>query len=149
MQGQGMKTEYRRNHATLIDLICHLEQCDEEYLPRLSARVDIRSYATKVMNHAVRLEAWEDTRLIGLLAVYCNDTQARTAFITNVSVLSQFQGCGIGRNLVRECIDFAKRNSLTEIKLEVNPYSTRAVNMYERLGFKPEDGNTRIMRMRF
>ena len=64
---------YGVNKTNVDEIIKHLNLCDENFTPPLSSRINIRDYAIKITNNAVRFEATIGENLIGLLAVYINN----------------------------------------------------------------------------
>lgn len=127
--------DYRLNSATKADIVEHLVGCDNDFVPRLSQRVDIKDYAHKIINNAVRFEAWAGTKLLGLVAAYFNDQVTRIAYITSVSVLKEFTGNGIGTCLMSQCLGFAKKSGIERIRLEVACNNLSAIKLYEKSGF--------------
>ena len=130
-----MHVDYRLNTSSQADIAQHLAQCDAQFIPPLSQRVELDAYATKLWERAERHEAWEDGRLIGLLAVYCNDAQHQRAFITSVSVLAEHVGRGIARDLLARCIEQARNAQFTEVVLEVANDNLPALRLYQSAGF--------------
>lgn len=59
----------------------------------------------------------------------------KEAHITNVAVLTQNQGKGIGSFLIREVQQFAKNNNCERISLEVRISNKNAQRVYRQLGF--------------
>lgn len=126
------------NRATEEQLAGHLHACDAGFLPRLSTRVNIGHYAQKMIRHATRFEAWAADELAGLVAMYCNDRAAEAAFITNVSVLPDWQGHNIATDLVARSIDHAWARGIKCIKLSVHKDNAPALAIYRKLGFTDE-----------
>jgi ribosomal protein S18 acetylase RimI-like enzyme len=130
---------YADNAASAAEIAEHLARCDSRFVPRLSARVDIAAYAAKIAARATRFEAWSGDELIGLVAAYCNDgargAAVRAAFITSVSVLEAWAGAGIAAALVRRSCEYAKLQSLGQVRLEVAAGNAGAIRLYERCGF--------------
>lgn len=112
----------------------HLEECNNSFVPLLSERVDIAEYSAKIAAKAVTFEAWEKNKLAGLVAVYIN-MDLLTVFITNVSVLKQYAGKGIAKQLMVHCIEYAGKNSFKNIQLEVSKNNTKAISLYKGLNF--------------
>jgi ribosomal protein S18 acetylase RimI-like enzyme len=139
--------ELRVNSATATEIAAHLAKTDDAFLPRLSERVDINDYAMKIVENAERFEAWGGGSLIGLVAVYCNDAAARTAYITSVSVLAEYRNQGLASKLLVECVEFVKRKHLVGISLDVDSENQRAVELYEAKGFTVVDTTGRTIRM--
>ncbi|QUH26546.1 GNAT family N-acetyltransferase [Serpentinicella alkaliphila] len=61
-----------------------------------------------------------------------------------VSVLKDYWGKGIGRELLLYLIDWAKKSSFTKIQLSVREDNLSAIMLYEKLGFKKEGSISRF-----
>jgi ribosomal-protein-alanine N-acetyltransferase len=127
--------EYTLNKASAVEIAAHLSSCDADFVPTLSSRVEICSYAEKIARNAIRIEAWAGSLLVGLVAAYCNDHKELTAYISSVSVLKTWGRKGIAAKLLMQCIDLAKANGMQQISLEVASENTAAIKLYERSGF--------------
>lgn len=127
--------EYRSNLATAVQIAEHLLLCDADFIPPLSGRVDIRSYAAKIADKAMRFEAWADGVLVGLVAAYCNDREGGVAYITSVSVLKAWSGKGIAALMMESCIQHARASGLRQARLEVAQNNGPAIRLYEKIGF--------------
>lgn len=57
-------------------------------------------------------------------------------YICNVAVSSDYRGMGIGGQLLEYLIDYARKNSLSEITLEVRTSNQAARKLYEKSGFE-------------
>ncbi len=128
--------KYLKNFADSDEITRHLQKCDEYFVPSLSERVDLAEYAKKLTLRAHRFEAWSASRLIGLVAVYCN--KGREAFITNVSVCPEFARQGIARKLIWTAAADARAEACPAVVLEVNAEATAARALYGDLGFVEE-----------
>lgn len=126
---------FRRNTASAAQIAEHLGRCDADFVPPLSARVDIGSYAEKIASKAMRFEAWADGLLLGLVAAYCNDREHGIAYITSVSVLKAWTGQGIAARLLDQCVEHALASGLQRVSLEVASDNAPAINLYEKSGF--------------
>jgi ribosomal protein S18 acetylase RimI-like enzyme len=74
--------------------------------------------------------------------------------LAKMAVTKKYQGRGIGKMLLKECIDFAKQNKATEIFLVTNDSLKIALNLYQSCGFefdlnyddnRYERGNTKMV----
>jgi len=126
---------YRIDTATVNEIEEHLRQADEDFVPPLSGRVEIAAYASKLAAKAVRFEAWASGRLVGLIAVYCNDPASETAYVSSVSVSKEWMGRGIASTLVSKCIEHVVHSRMRRIRLEVSLDNEPALRLYERHGF--------------
>lgn len=140
--------QYLEQSATRDDIQSHLEFCDADYLPPLSSRVDIPSYAAKLHARACTFEAWQDRALVGLVAAYLNDTGERAGFITSVSVVPGLAGQGVAAALLKMCIDGAWNRGMRRLDLQVSRANLRAIGLYEKFGFTRFDGGTGDITMR-
>ncbi|SDS27458.1 GNAT family N-acetyltransferase [Opitutus sp. GAS368] len=113
----------------------HLIACDEAYVPRLSDRVDLDHYASKLHQLATRYEAWQDERLIGLVAAYFGAGNEPEIFVSNVSVDPSLTGRGIGTSLLARLIADARLRHCGSIRLEVSPQNLAAQKFYSKFGF--------------
>lgn len=126
--------QLRENAASQLQISNHLVECDDRFAPRLSERVDIGSYSAKIHQHAIRFEMWCDDELIGLVAVYF-DESGKMAFITNVSISAPFLGRGIASTLVGITVHRAIEYRLDRICLQVDATNRNALRLYEKHGF--------------
>ncbi|MBF6617769.1 MAG: GNAT family N-acetyltransferase [Candidimonas sp.] len=126
---------FETNRATAAQIETHLLACDAAFIPPLSERLSIQSFAQKIATCAVRFEAWSGGVLIGLLAVYCNNVVQRRAFITSVSVDAEWRGKDIAQQLLETAVNYVESLAFRRIDLEVDYRNARALNVYSRIGF--------------
>jgi ribosomal protein S18 acetylase RimI-like enzyme len=127
--------EYTESCASAAQVAEHLWACNASFTPELSVRIAIADYAAKIVEKADRFEAWANGQLVGLLAVYFDNTAQDQAFITNVSVSPGWQGQGLASHLIEQCIDRARRLGVARIALERDRRNARAAKLYEKHGF--------------
>jgi ribosomal protein S18 acetylase RimI-like enzyme len=141
--------EFCLNKAAEAAIASHLLDCDADFIPPLSERVEIDSYASKIAGNAMRFEAWADGMLVGLVAAYCNDCERRVAHITNVSVLRRWQGERIASRLLEQCIGHVKEHGFEHVELEVDVENAGAITLYEKNGFviNAVNGRTALMHL--
>jgi len=141
--------EYDVNRASPVQIAELLQACDDKFVPPLSGRVEIIGYSARIHERAMRFEAWSSDALIGLVAIYCNDENGKAAFVTSVSVLPEFQGRGIGSQLVARGIQHVRGLGFSRIELEVNSQNKGAIRLYRRQGFlvDGQKGQSAIMKL--
>jgi ribosomal-protein-alanine N-acetyltransferase len=74
-----------------------------------------------------------DGSAVGYAGVMVIDT---TADIQTIGVLPRFEGQGIGRAMLRELLDEARRRGAETVMLEVRADNPRAQQLYARFGFE-------------
>lgn len=128
---------FRRDTATPEVILQHLRECSDNFVPPLAKELDIYAYSEKIAEFAVLFEAWNDFRLVGLVAAYLNEDPPNSGFITNVSTLTSFSGRGIAKKLIENCLDVAAERGFSWIGLEVRSSNAAAIGLYQKLGFTP------------
>jgi ribosomal protein S18 acetylase RimI-like enzyme len=124
-----------RNTACPEEVVQHFNGLDPVFLEALRKRVELEPYAKKIVEFAERFEAWQSATLIGLVAMYANAPDRKIAFVTSVSVLPDWQGCGVAGALIERASDFAVARGFESLRLEVVRSNARAIARYEKLGF--------------
>lgn len=127
------------NHSNINDLKEHLYQCDTHFIPSLSSRVSIEEYSKKILENAILLEFWENGKIIGLIAAYCNDPSNTTAYISNISVVPSWQNQGIANQLMKQLIPYLQEKSYSFIKLNTGKDNFNALKFYQKNGFSIEE----------
>ena len=139
---------YRVKTANTQDILEHLKKCDHSFQPILTKRVNIEEYARKIVDRAITFETWHGRILVGLLAAYFSNNLERSAFITNVSVLEDFMGKGIASRLLNQCKEYALKENFGEIRLEVHRVNIRAIDLYRKFNFVPDEIREDVMLLR-
>lgn len=143
-----MKILYTTGSSNESSVLLHLINCDDAFIPPLSSRVDIKPYAIKIVEKAQRYEAWSNSELIGLVAVYCNSSDHLCAYITNVSVLPKFAGTGIASKLIQNCKNELSAIGFKSIELEVSCKNRIAIALYIKNGFYIVEKNSTVQKMK-
>ena len=81
--------------------------------------------------------ALKDGKAIGTAAMVL--TKERIFELSKMAVDSRYQGLGIGRKLINECIGFAKKKSADEIFLITNDQLLPAMELYYSSGFELDE----------
>ncbi|MBR6918012.1 MAG: GNAT family N-acetyltransferase [Clostridia bacterium] len=77
-----------------------------------------------------------DNGYAGYIAFYCNDEVSKQAYLSMITVRSDYQHKGIGSLLMDYMISTVRINNFESIKLEVNKNNDKAKMFYHRYGFK-------------
>lgn len=115
-------------------ILTFLKEIDASFQPRLSTKVDLVTYSKKINKLANVFFATLDNKDIGIVAFYINSDR-RTAFITVIGVLPDYQGKGIGKFLLDLVQDYAIEKGLSYLELEVDKVNTSAIRFYRKNGF--------------
>ena len=100
-----------------------------------------------VATDAVQFFAIEGERVIGWADVFPAWAHAVShCGSLGMGVLAEYRGHGIGTRLLRACIEKAWTKGITRIELEVRADNTKAIALYEQLGFKHEALKRNAMR---
>lgn len=126
--------KYQIKAANQNDVLLHLKLCNDEFIPKLDTRVNLKDYSIKIHQNSITFEAWHKQQLIGLIATYFNQEQL-SGYITNVSVSKDNMGKGIAFKLLEMCVKYATMNKYQTIKLEVNKENIPAINFYKKYNF--------------
>lgn len=109
--------------------------------------MNLEEYAFKIFQKAVRFEALDQEKIVGLVAIYCNDEKKISAYITSVSVDKGKQGQGIGSELVDAGIEYVKCLGFKKIELEVDIQNIKAINLYRKKGFTLRENKSSVIAM--
>lgn len=138
---------YAVNRASVADICTHLAACDAQFSPPLSERVILAEYAGKLWANAQRFEAWHGGRLVGLVAIYCNDSTRQAAYVSSVSVDPALARRGIARRLLAAALAEAARLNFAWVALAVDERAKAALALYASMGFAPVSRTDRLITM--
>ncbi len=141
--------DYKIKTASGEVIIEHLARCANYFYPPLHTYVDIQKYGEKIEDNAITFEAWDKNTLVGLIATYFNDEITKIGFITNVSILKEYQGIGIASKLLLLTIEYGKEHNFRILRLEVNNKNQKALNLYKRNGFVETKQNENSVMMEY
>jgi GNAT superfamily N-acetyltransferase len=128
-----------------IRILEFLLSVDREFIPPLSQKVNVPDYARKLVETATSIFLTVGEVDVGHAAYYSNDFRARTAFLTSISVKSEFRGRGLARHLLDDVIQRVINDGMEHLRLEVNPKNSGAVRFYRKHGFT-NSGNSQMIR---
>lgn len=82
---------------------------------------------------------WYNDKPVGSIGITKdNHKGSEIYFIDAVAVINDFQGKGLGKNLLRAGIEFAVNSGIQKVMLSVNGENDKAADMYFREGFEKE-----------
>ncbi|MFY8089934.1 MAG: GNAT family N-acetyltransferase [Chitinophagaceae bacterium] len=78
-----------------------------------------------------------DNEIVGGAGIFNTDgLPANTCELVKMYLKKEFRGKGLGYNLISECMQLAKQLGYTKMYLETMPELKKAVEVYEKFGFK-------------
>ncbi len=140
---------YKIKTAGFNEVFDHLQNCNENFIPKLSEKTGIAAYSKKIVENSVTFEAWAGNKLAGLIAAYFNDTKNYSGYITNVSTVKKYAGKGIASKLMKMCTGYAAEHKFSEISLEVFNKNDGAIKLYRKFGFNQTGINGDLIIMKF
>jgi len=113
-----------------------LKKIDLHFIPfPLSNRVDLKLFSEKLADYAVHFSIEDDNQLIGLCCTYINDSEKKSAFISIVCLDPNYCGIGLGKRLIQECENYAKKRSYKSIASEVHIENLPSIKMFKAIGY--------------
>jgi len=133
---------YKMNTISTDILKTFYENNNKTFYPELSVQVSsISDYIEKIKNNAEIFEAYDNDLLIGVVAIYLNNLETKTGFITSVIIDKEYHKNGIGSELIKNAINYAKEKGFKKITLEVFSNNVLAIKLYSKNGFVKKAGN--------
>ena len=102
--------------------------------------------ADKYSRNAVVLVAENNDDVLGFVSFYANDLTTNCAFISSIVIRKQYQGMGIGSQLLDHAEKYAKLNNMTSMTLEVDRMNLKAIKLYMKKGYAFVDEQTNMMK---
>jgi ribosomal protein S18 acetylase RimI-like enzyme len=103
--------------SRLIENIMHQRGCGE-FLPKASQVAIHRSSG----------------KMAGVLAL--TSVRPRTAHIPQIAIATEFQGIGLGSEMLERCFEDLRTRGFEEVSLTVTDLNVGAVRLYERMSFE-------------
>ena len=101
----------------------------------LHGQPDPEAALLKMLRYADFIVAKEGDEVAGLAAIYANDTEKKSAYITLFGVKEAYQRRRAGAGLLAACEALARERGMERIRLEVTDSNEKAVRFYRRQGF--------------
>lgn len=119
--------EYPLSHNQMVEI---LKEFGDLYPDPLRQRVDLYTYAHKLLSFANILVALHNDQIIGFLAIYTNNAQSKIAHIPLFSVLQGYQRKGIGKVMLSRAIALARQRNMRRLWLRVKQDNEIAIHFY-------------------
>ena len=112
-----------------------LYESKDEYEKPLNERIDIEQYALKLYSKSSFVICKDKKSIIGMICCYTN--RPPIGYISNVCILSKYQGKGIFKHMFIKLIQLCNQQNIKTIQLEVGKINLKAYNVYKHFGFIP------------
>ncbi len=144
--GEAVFENFNLTHAQTDFLLSYPDE--NSYDPKQEARF----LAEKTLSpNEIELVAVIDGRVAGTAGIEAVGTKykVRHRAEMGISILREYWGLGLGRALVRACIDCAREAGYTQLELNAAAENVRALSLYRSLGFieygrNPRGFNSRL-----
>lgn len=127
----------------LIDTLdkCAIEEAvkllEGRLSPSLTERgINISQYSEKLGVHGKVWCHYNMGRPVSIIAGYFNDVTSRTAYLSMLAVDREYQGKKLASSLLSEFENYAVKNGMHYVKLEVRKHNIAAQNLYNKFGYK-------------
>lgn len=135
----------RRAEADDCDDVYEMFTAAEVYSGTLQLPYPSREYWRRRLSENIESDYYLvgiiDGRIVGMVSVdtFPNRPRRRHAGAIGISVHADWQGKGLGKELMRAIVDLADNwLNLTRLELEVYADNEAAIRLYERFGFEVE-----------
>lgn len=113
-----------------------IEGINEDVFPPLDERVILSEYAHKLAQSADCIIVRENNRIEGLSAVYCNDYETKSSYLSLIAVSRALRNKGVAVKLLDETIQHSKLKGMERLVLETHKQNESALKLYLKYGFK-------------
>ena len=110
-----------------------------EFNPPLDEQINnLRALVDKICIYGNTIAAFDGIKAIGAISFYANDYDSKIAYITEFLVIEKYRRQKVGTALLYKCFDFAKKEGMTKIRLQVADNNESAKKFYMKNGFVEE-----------
>lgn len=120
------------------ELVRFLCDVDSDFPIPLSRKVDLDTWAAKVLENGMVIAVRRGGRIAGVVAGYANDTAGGTAFLSVLAVARAFRGEGTGRLLVEEFERESLRCGMECILLTTHSSNRPARALYSQMRYNTD-----------
>lgn len=112
----------------------NLDYYNDYFLPPLTeVPGDVDKYAEKLFMNANNFEIINENKTrLGMICFYSNDTKSNIGYITLLVVEKEYSNSGIGSILIKYAEEFAKKENINKMKLEVVKNNEKAIKFYKK-----------------
>lgn len=127
-------------------ILTMLEALDTDFIPALSARIDLNAYARKISTYAVVFYVKLNEKDCGECRIYLNKNSG--GYITSFGILKRYRRTGVAGLLLDTVISYCKSQNYPEIGLRVSSSNFIAQKLYLSRGFQPFESDGKWLEMK-
>lgn len=127
------------NYKKRSDVEKFLHAVDRNFPIPLSHKQNLKQFSAKLCEKGTLCAVYERGEIVALTAGYTKDVIDNQAYISIVATKTEFQGRGYATKLIKEFIDISRKKGLSSIHLYTARQNLKAINLYERIGFREWD----------
>lgn len=117
-----------------------VERLEGMLVPSLTERdVNLSQYAARLSTYGKVWCHYDMGKPVSIMAGYFNDMTSKTAYLSMLAVAKEYQGKKLASSLLAEFEDYAIRNDMDYVKLEVRKHNLVAQNLYKKFGYEDID----------
>jgi len=106
-----------------------------DVLEEMFERVNLIEYSIKLSLNAKHFCLFQQDEVVGFMAAYFNDVENKIAYISTVSIFPQFQGQGVGGEMLDKACCYANKLGFKVVRLQVRKNNDGALRFYINHGF--------------
>ena len=104
----------------------------------LESWIEQADYSAEGLNRSTFL-AFDSDKPVGVAALYRDQDHKDAGELIQVWVSPEHRGSGVAGQLIQSTLAWAKESGISQIRTEVLDTNKRAIQLYERIGFKVAD----------
>ena len=112
-----------------------LTDVDDEFIPKLSVRLNLDEYVDKIIAKSTIVPVYENGVLNAFISFYCNDLKDHVGYLSMIVVKRDYRNKGVAQLLIEYAISFLQHSGFKYFRLEVNKQNVKALNLYKKSGF--------------
>lgn len=121
----------------IISVAEFMKENSADFNPPFSERVNINSYAVKLLSVAeVMVLIDSNCDIGGLIAFYANDSVNYESYISYLSIGKEFRQCGFSKKLLDTTIRVCKENKMKSIEVQTWTDNEKGIKLYQSFGFE-------------
>ena len=117
-------------------LLRFLQKIDRQLPTPLSDRVDLDTYAQKVLTHGHVLGIEKNAELVCAAVFYCNDAQTGQAYLTLLGTLEGHEHQGYAGRVLAAAETRCVRAGMRALHLDTEHTNLNAIRFYQKHGYK-------------